>query len=586
MASRDVYRVFTDLPPGIQRFMLHEAEDFYDKLIEDYKLPDNQFFEGLDAPVLDSIMGFTTFGQAIAKVQEFLAKIQLEQAKQEAAVLEIIRNIYWPLREMFGKDLADFLKEYSIDTASWPRQRILYKPISYNGAVSELVNRVGLHSAGQQARDVLRDLLISLARGTRMPAQAKEMLTQSSEIGGLGLDEKMAAQTLAMIQELMQSVPLMDEQAYRDYLAAEMAKTLKLVPGEKSLNEPEDGQIATIKASMPPKASSELDKAVEATYEKVPDKPADPYLQNRLRNVISSRLRDVRTSAELLGLLQRDSKVGGLGLERGPSEQWAKVIEESYAAFHSRIEDEEKRKLDIQLVDQKHKIEERRHREAEEHAKWYEEKIKKKQSQAEERQQLAAALKQGLATQVAHPLDARSQVKDKQRFGDLVPAPSVVSGQSTVDSRLMTGAGSVSVANAPTVKVSAVTAAMAREAKPASVDGVRPVQTTKLHGLVEELVNMSLASFRRLGKTPQEAAGKIKQRMETLGQEAFEQKVAGIRGLQSSPLMKTYLDLVTQSFRAGKPIADIAEAQRKAGADSLTRDEVEALINLNNSLHF
>jgi hypothetical protein len=589
MATREAYNVFTDLPQGIQHFMLHDVEDFYDRLIPEFKLPEDQFFDGLDSPILDSVMGLISFEQAITKVEGFLLKMGLDQTKQEAVILRVMQMVYWPLREMFGKELTDFLNEHKIVTGSWSQRRILYKPISFNGAVSELVNRVGLHSAGQQARDVLRDLLISLVKGTRVAAQAKEILIQSSEIGGLGLDEKMAAQTLAVIEELKQSVPILDEQAYRDYLAAEIAKTLKITPGQ-SLNEPDDTQIGDIKAAMPPQAakdSSELEKAVDATYEKIPDKPTDPYLQSRLRNVISSRLRDVRTSGELLGLLQRDSKVGGLGLEREPSELCAKAIEESYATFHAKIEDEEKKKLEVQLVDQKQKIEDRRHREAEEHAKWYEDKIKKRNSQDQERQQLAVALKQGLANQAAHPLDIKNQVKEKMRFGDLVPAstPAVPSTSSPVLSRL-SGSESVAAAKTPTVKVSAVTAAMAREAKPANVDGVRPVHSSKLQGLAEELGNMNIASFRRLGKTPQEATGKIKQRLDTLGQEAFEQKVAGIRGLQSSPLMKSYLDLVTQSFRDGKPIADVADALRKAGKDSLTRDEVEAIINLNNGLHF
>jgi hypothetical protein len=282
--------------------------------------------------------------------------------------------------------------------------------------------------------------------------------------------------------------------------------------------------------------------------------------------------------------------VGGLDLDRETAEAWSKIIEEAYADFHGGIEAEEKQKLDTQLVEQKRKIEERRQQEAQEHAKWYEEKIKKRQSAESERKDLAVALKKGLESKAPHPLDIKNQMAEKKQYGELVPALAVVSAQSSVLSRPTGTAGPspgpVAAVKAPTVKVSAVTADMAREVKPLTVDGVRPVTAPKLLGLVDELKGMTLSSFRRMGKTPQDAAAKISQRFGTLNEESFDHRVSGIRAWQTSPVMKIYMNLVAESFKQGKPIAQVAETQRKAGMDTLTRDEIEALINLNNSLHF
>ncbi|MHB8831129.1 MAG: hypothetical protein ACYC44_03395 [Patescibacteria group bacterium] len=581
--ARQVYPTFSDLPMALQNFFSSNVDDVYNGLMDDYKLPQDKFFEGVDGPILDSAMGTATLEEVLGKVGLFLKANIPDENRQKEAMVKLLKGIFWPLREIYGRDLLSFLETEKVDYSSWPQQRVLYKPISYAGAVSEVINRLNLHSSGQQARDRLRELLVSMIKGVRVPSQAKEVMLKPSDFGGLGFDEKMADQALATIGDLIKGVQIMDENAYQDYIAAEIQNPKKEVgesaqPSAKSPGQgiqlggamsEEDEEIAKIKAKMAPlpKAVTELDKAIQATWERIPNKPEDEYLKNRLNNVISSRLRDVRNSTELLGLLQRDSKVGGMGLDKAAAEGLAKIIEDAYNEFRGKIGVEEHGKLEVQLTEQRKKIEEKRKKDAEEHTKWYEEKIKKRQSADVERKELAQAIKKGFESREQHPLDLKSAAIEKKQFGELVAAPA-------------------SVAKPPTVKVSAVTAAMAKEMKPITVDGVRPVSVPKLQGLVDELGGMTLSSFRRLGKTPQDAADKLTQRIGTLGEEGFDQRASGIRAWQTSPIMKMYLDLVSQSFKAGKPLAQLAEERRKGGEDTLTRDEIEVLINLNNSLHY
>jgi hypothetical protein len=588
MAKREVYKNFTDLPQGIQNFMLKDVEDFYDKFISDYNLPEDSFFEKFDAHILDSIMGLISFEEAMTMVGRYILDAKLDQEHQIKAVVDLIQHVYWPIRDLFGKEVTDFVLQEKIDISSWPQWRVLFKPISYAGAVSELVNRLNLHSSGQQMRDKLRDLLISFVKGVRVADQLREIMLRPTELGGLGFDQKMADKAIDLIKELTQSVQIMDEQAYADYLSSEMRPTKDQEPVQeiKTQDQEVDEQIETLKAKLPvlPKAVTELDKAVAATLERIPNKPTDEYLATRLRNVISSRLRDVRNSVELLGLLQRDSKVGGMGLDKAAADEMAKIIETSYEEFRKKIESEEKGKLEVQLTEQRKKIEEKRKKDAEEHARWYEEKIKKKQSAEAESKQVAQALKKGFESKAAaHPVDLKNAAIEKKQYGELVAAPA--NNRPTLDIQRKTAAQS-GISPAPrAVKVSTATAAAAKVPS-LRVDGVQRVVSPKLSGLADEVGGMTLQSFRRLAKTPQEAATKLKQRFDTLGEEGFEQKVSAIKAWQSSPLMKMYLDLVTQSFKAGKPLVDIADARRKAGEDGLTRDEVEVLINLNNSLHY
>ena len=576
-----VYSSFSDLPENIQNFLLHDADAVFNDLIDSYNLPEDGYFDGIDAPILDSVMGLATFEQALARIGGYLMANVKDRPAQQDILVRLLSQVFWPLRDVYGNDLIGFLQEEKVDTSGWTQKKILFKPLSYNGAVSELVNHLGLYSSGQQERTKLKDLLVSFVKGVRVADQLKEIMVRPAEMGGLGFDQKMADKAVNFIKELNQTVKILDEKSYSDYLASEMqpARTQEL----KDVNIPTqevDQQIETIKAKLPPppRAITELDKAVAATLERIPSKPTDEYLANRLQNVISSRLRDVRNSSELLGLLQRDSKVGGMGLDKVAAEEMSKIIETSYEEFRQKIESEEKGKLEVQLTEQKKKIEEKRKREAEEHAKWYEEKIKKRQAGEAETKQVAEAIKKGFESKIAaHPVDLKNAAIEKKQFGELVPAPLVQKVQTQL---------SKPQEQAKTVKVSTVTAAAAKIPS-LRVDGVQRVSAApKLSGLADEVGGMTLQSFRRLAKTPQEAAAKMKQRFDTLGEEGFEQKTTAIKAWQRSPLMKMYLDLVTQSFKAGKPIVEIAEERRKAGEDTLTRDEVEVLIDLNNNLHY
>ena len=97
---------------------------------------------------------------------------------------------------------------------------------------------------------------------------------------------------------------------------------------------------------------------------------------------------------------------------------------------------------------------------------------------------------------------------------------------------------------------------------------------------------MTLTEFRRLAKDPEVAAQKIKQRIDTLAQESFERKVEGIAAWQSCPLQSSYMTLVSDSFRLGKPVVQLAEDKRKAGENVPSPAEISAIISLNSKLHF
>ena len=580
MQQRKIYKRFIDLPQGVQDFFMETADAVYSDLIEKHNLSQEHFFDVVETPILNTTLGFKTVPDGLNVLFKNLINANVPQQSQKVIIKTILEKVFWPLRDLFGSELTNYLDELAIRYASWPQVRVLFKPVSYSGAASEIVARLGMHSLGNQARTSLRELILKYSKGEMVPDQIKEALIRLPEFGGLGFDKDLADKAVKEIQNLSKQVEFLSEEDYAEHLTSKSVKMNGDSDAEGEANDNEE-EINTIRAQMPPepKVLTELDKAVLDAWGKLKDKPKDDYIERRLKNVISSRLRDVRNAHELLQLLQRETKVGGAGLDRDQAKEIAEVIEQTYTDFHGNIEAEERKKLDKQLTEQKRKIEERRRLEAEEHAKWYKEKIKSKQETKVEQQQLAEALKKGLASQpaVKSKVMTAGAVVEKKKYGEMVAAP--VKATATAGS----GIATLPPIQNKGVRVSMTTAKMAITPR-TPVDGVKA--TPHLRGLVGELENMSLSQFRRMASTPQEATKKIIERLETLKQESFEQKVAGIRAWQASPVMKAYVGLVTESFRARKPLVQIADEKRKSGEDTLTGDEVEALIALNNELHF
>ena len=599
MSERTKYEKFTDLPKGVQNFFSEQADPFYDALIKDYNLPQDKFFDVVETPVLKIIMGYASVEEGLKLLDNDLSGIKISDQDQLEITDKIIKQILWPLRDLLEGELEKYLKEKQVETGDWSQVKVLFKPISFSGAASEVIGRLGMYSMGKQMRSSLREIVSKYVSNEMVPSQMKETMMRLPDFGGLGFDQESAEKAVKIIQDLASQVKILSEEEYSDYLTAASQPEPKAIELSKSDEEQEDEQeIATIKEAMPekPKVLTELEKSIEIIWDAIENKPNDSYLQRRLRNVISSRLRDVRSSAELLQLLQRDTKVGGLGLNRDQADTMANTIESLYEEHRAKIDQEEKLKMEKQIAEQRKKIEERRQKEAEEHARWYKEKIKSKQQSEEEQKELAQALKQGLK-QVQHPVMAKSLAKEKRELGDLVPVAAVKQQKTTEVKDLNQSFGpKIKTKTTKTVepekeiprgqvKVSTITADLAKKSGAMNkVDGV--MAAPRLSGLVGEVGSVNLAQFRRMGKTPQEATEKIMERLGALEAESLEKKMQGVKAWQESPVMKAYLNLVAESFSTGQPMIKIAEQKRKAGEDTLTAEEIEAIIQLNNKLHY
>ncbi|MBI2484731.1 hypothetical protein HYW18_01095 [Candidatus Uhrbacteria bacterium] len=106
----------------------------------------------------------------------------------------------------------------------------------------------------------------------------------------------------------------------------------------------------------------------------------------------------------------------------------------------------------------------------------------------------------------------------------------------------------------------------------------------RLSGPLEELATMGLADFRRLGANERESSDRIVQMLELLGEESYGKRLAGLQAWRKSPLTAQYISLLTQALRDHKSVADILAVHRKVGEDTLSLGEFQALVLLNGRL--
>jgi len=103
---------------------------------------------------------------------------------------------------------------------------------------------------------------------------------------------------------------------------------------------------------------------------------------------------------------------------------------------------------------------------------------------------------------------------------------------------------------------------------------------------IDELSYMDLVVFRRLGSTVLEIIKKIKNKIDLLSKEGIDKQIEGIQAWRRSPVNRTYLSMGQESITEGKSVDDVISARKEKNLNYLTRDEFEAIMDLNNKLRF
>lgn len=450
--------------------------------------------------------------------------------KLEDVERELLLRVVLPIADMVAWDVDSRLLELGVSSTILQNTfRVSLRPVSYGAAARRIANLARMSVLTEEVARRLREVLVSYIKGVRGIDDVKMVLTRTQEGGGLGFTQEQAQEYTSQMDQFLSSTQVMSEEAFANWFANYQREMSALQASRdhaplasKAAPSTEEEEIAAHALGTPTKTdSSLLQQAIQSALTRVELPTLDDYLLRRLENIVSTRLRDVRNTLQVKEVLQRDAKVGGVGLDEGEAERVTNIIETVYLETRTQIATEEKQKIDTITQEQQLKIDERRKRESEEHAEWYQSKVRDQGPDSG-----VEALK-ALREQSMQPGTARS-----------LSQPS------------------------------------------AAMDGVRA--PTRLTGLSEELGMFTLADFRRLGRTPEQTTEKLKQKFDTLKNESFERWTEAIQAWRKSPLQQLYLTLVADSFATGKPVAQLAEERRQQNQEVPTPEELGAILLLNN----
>ncbi|MFH0805258.1 MAG: hypothetical protein V1916_03645 [Patescibacteria group bacterium] len=106
-------------------------------------------------------------------------------------------------------------------------------------------------------------------------------------------------------------------------------------------------------------------------------------------------------------------------------------------------------------------------------------------------------------------------------------------------------------------------------------------QPNRVLGPVEELRDIDLKEFRRLGVSPQEAADRVVEKVALLEEESWQMRMDGLRAWQRSPVFRLYAAIGRQSIERGRTVAAIIQELHAAGQPYLLPEEFTAMVTLN-----
>jgi hypothetical protein len=108
----------------------------------------------------------------------------------------------------------------------------------------------------------------------------------------------------------------------------------------------------------------------------------------------------------------------------------------------------------------------------------------------------------------------------------------------------------------------------------------------KVMGPIEELQFLDLTNFRRLGKTAAETTAKIFAKIKLLEKDGYDKMVAGVRAWRSSPVNRLYVSLGQEAIAKGVSIKEAVAIRQRTDQASLNMEEIEEIVKLNSRLAF
>lgn len=317
-------------------------------------------------------------------------------------------------------------------------------------------------------------------------------------------------------------------------------------------------QVKTAKQSAmetPIAAPNSIEEMVGQICSLEPMQLPDGTLSDRCRQIVDSRLREVRTAADTQKQLERSVETGGLGVTGRKLADMMQAIEQAFDVFMKHASEKAAQDKTVYL---------------------------EKQKTAEVEKQTLSEKEEKMMTKRYVELTGKMPDAHVTPVG---PASARVSAAVAQDAMLAT-----KEQNIDTQKVRGVIEATKKqtESVPAPVfkQSVQDVKFVKrLSGPIDELGALSLIDFRRMAKNAEQSAERILDLVHLVEDQGYDKRVEAIRAWQSSPLYQSYLVIARTAMQEGKPLEDM-RAEIAKTKETLTEQELAIVLKLNSELRF
>jgi hypothetical protein len=547
----------TNLPDEILDFLSEtDAVKFARTFVKTYSLSDDQV-----PGVMNLAEDVVYSGVPVAQLpNEIVKRFSLDQTKAKQAAFELAEARLLPIESFVG-DVRGPMKTWGGDLAALPESKDLsIKPeVFVHNLVMTLPGKIPL-----VLQHRLEHFLTLYVTSHSDRTQVLEMLMRDEKVGGMEFEKEDAERLLAFVDEKKKGKRIEKD---RESVGKEKKET-PVAAGPVPVQD-----VKNPVTIIPPVRDEEKDKQeiekIKAEKRAVFEKPSgpvsvellilqvctssplqfnDPKLLDRCKQIVESRLREVRSASDTQRQFERPFETGGLGVSGRKLADMMQVIEQAFDRW------------------QKYSVE----------------KVVQEKEKYKERQSSIATEQQSMGEKEERVMTKRYvELTGKMPSGHILPvAPSVarVSAAMSASETLKMREQKID----PEKVKQVVEAAKVTGGREGSQNG-RPVVmdvkfARRLSGPIDELRSMTLVDFRRLSKDARTSAERIKDQVGLVEEEGFERRVEAVRAWQSSPLHQMYLAIARRALQEGKPLEAVRQEQEKIAGSGITKEELAVLL--------
>ncbi len=295
-------------------------------------------------------------------------------------------------------------------------------------------------------------------------------------------------------------------------------------------------------------------------------------LSKRFDNILTTYLRGVRNKIDTKQTLIKKVEIGGLGMTQVFADNVLLLVDSGKNNTASKTNTDKKEKEEENLNKNNSSLSK-------------EKEPDKKQEKVEKKPDFA-----NLDTRDAYydfnnmSPEAKKQkekIKEKSKKEELVPKTKDEYSKEFSDNNSKNDNSELDQKNKGKINISA-NIASSDPLKKKVVD----VKAPKLLGPIDELREMTLTDFRRLGESPLQIIKKIQEKFDFLEEDGYAKRLEGIKAWRESPVNKMYLKIGQESIMQKKPINVIISEMEETEKESLSEDEFKAIMDLNRNIRF